>query len=158
YIVWTDDDVMVDEEWLELLVEGFVQNKADWVFGPSQAQWPDAVPDWYSPRFANRFALLGYGPTPFVLSDLAHPFYGLNMAGTREAHRVLGGFHDDLGGKGTEGAFGEDLDMFARALEAGMTIFYTPHALVRHVIAPARTSRAFHRRAALAGTSTYYRR
>src|SRR5262245_55115436 len=86
YIVWTDDDVLVDGEWLVGIIEAFSRFQADWVFGRSQPKWQTRAPVWYSDRFQGHFAVLDYGPEPFVVEDRSRPFYGLNFAGTYNAH------------------------------------------------------------------------
>jgi glycosyltransferase involved in cell wall biosynthesis len=146
HIVWTDDDVLVEPNWLCALMAEFERHNADWVFGRSEPEWPGAAPSWYSPRFRGYFAALDYGPDTHVVTDWDHPFFGLNFAGTREAHTALGGFRTEFGFRGTEGGVGEDVDMFERALRASMRIVYTPHACVRHMIPAARVGKQYHRR------------
>jgi len=146
HIVWTDDDVLVDPNWLCALMAEFERYNAAWVFGPSEPEWPGAPPSWYSPRFLGYFAGLDYGPETHVVTDWHEPFFGLNFAGTREAHIALGGFRNEFGLRGTDGGVGEDVDMFQRAFRAGMTIVYTPHACVRHVIPVARVRKQYYRR------------
>ena len=146
YIVWTDDDVLVDPNWLNAILTTFAQHGADWVFGVSEPEWPFKQPKWYAPQFQGLFAALDYGPSSFVVATSAHPFYGLNLAGLRRAHMDLGGFRTEFGLKGKGGGVGEDTDLFNRALAAGMKIVYTPAARVRHMISPARTHKSYHRR------------
>jgi len=144
-IAWTDDDVLVEPNWLTALLAAFAEFDAEWVFGPSLAKWPGFRPSWYSDRFANLFAQLDYGPSPFVVTNYEQSFFGLNHAGTRDAHMRLGGYRTEFGFKGTGGGVGEDVDMFYRALAAGMKIVYTPAALLHHVIPEARTRKRYHR-------------
>jgi glycosyltransferase involved in cell wall biosynthesis len=157
YIAWTDDDVVVDQSWLEALMKAFTRYDATWVFGSSEPEWPSTPPAWYSPRFRGYFAVLDYGSDPFVVKDFLHPFYGLNFAGTREAHRQLNGFRTEFGFRGNEGGVGEDVDMFERAMRAGMRIVYTPDAHVRHIIPPSRLEKQYHRRRQWIANRVYYR-
>ena len=156
HIAWTDDDVLVDPDWLAALIRAFEWNKAEWVFGPSEPEWPGAAPGWYSPRFRGYFAVLDYGRKPFVVTDVTHPFYGLNFAGTRDAHVALGGFRTEFGFRGNEGGIGEDIDLFERALRSGMRVLYTPEARVRHVIPAARMQKRYHRRRQWVANRVYY--
>lgn len=155
-ICWTDDDVIVDVNWLATLLESFNRYRADWVFGASEPSWPGAPPAWYTPRLQRYFAVLDYGPVPFIVTDVDHPFFGLNFAGSREAHLALNGFRTEFGFQGKGGGIGEDLDMFARALEAGMRIVYTPDAKVQHVIPPDRIEKHYHRRRQWVANRVYY--
>jgi glycosyltransferase involved in cell wall biosynthesis len=157
HIAWTDDDVLVDSEWLASLVRAFEQYDATWVFGSSEPEWPSRAPAWYSERFRGYFAALDYGPESFVVTDWNQPFYGLNFAGTREAHIALHGFRTEFGFRGNEGGIGEDVDMFERALRSGMRIVYTPHDRDRHVIPPARVRKRYHRHRQWVANQVYYR-
>jgi glucosyl-dolichyl phosphate glucuronosyltransferase len=156
-ICWTDDDVIVDPEWLAALLDAFATHQATWVFGPSAPEWLGAAPTWYSPRFEGYFAVLNYGSSPFVVKDMTRPFYGLNFAGTTAAHQMLGGFRTEFGFKGTKGGVGEDVDLFQRAMQAGMKIVYTPDAHVRHVIPPGRVAKYYHRRRQWVANPVMYR-
>jgi glucosyl-dolichyl phosphate glucuronosyltransferase len=144
-IAWTDDDVLVDPGWLEAIAGTFPRFEADWVYGRSEPKWLTAAPAWYSDRFKGHFAVLDYGSKPFVVSDREHPFYGLNFAGTREAHLRLNGFRSEFGLRGIGGGVGEDVDMFERALAAGMRIAYTPDAVVQHMIPASRARKGHYR-------------
>ena len=143
-IAWTDDDVLVDPQWVAGLLEGFATFDADWVFGRSFPRWPGKPPGWYSKRFSGLFAELDYGSSPYVVTDKHQCFYGLNHAGTREAHQRIGGYRTEFGLKKEGGGVGEDTDMFDRALAAHMKIVYTPDAVVHHVIPEARTRKRYH--------------
>jgi len=145
-LLWTDDDVLVDPGWVVAMrgaLDGF---GADWVFGRSEPLWPGEQPRWYSNRLSGLMAALDYGDQPFVVTSVQHPFYGLNVGGTIEAHRQLGGFRLDSGFVGEVGGLGEDIDLFERARSAGQRIVYTPRSRVRHIIPPERTRKQFHRR------------
>jgi glycosyltransferase involved in cell wall biosynthesis len=157
YLLWTDDDVIVDPGWLEALLAPLVTGIASWSFGRSQPSWPDKPPSWYSDRFRGHFAVLDYGPDSFRITDYMQHFYGLNFAGTVEAHRALGGFRNDFGFKGDAGGVGEDIDLFQRAFDAGMPIVYCPDALVKHVIPEQRTRKTYHRRRHWVANEVYYK-
>jgi glycosyltransferase involved in cell wall biosynthesis len=145
YLAWTDDDVLADPGWLDSIMSAFSRFDADWVFGRSIPKWLTGAPRWYSDRFKGHFALLDYGPEPFVVTDPAQEFFGLNFAGTRDAHLRLRGFRAEFGFRGVGGGVGEDTDMFERALAAGMRVVYTPDAVVQHMIPWTRTTKRYHR-------------
>lgn len=155
-IAWTDDDVLVDPAWLQGLLEALDRFEADWAFGTSEPEWPGAAPAWYAPRFRGYFAALDYGRDPFVVTDFEQPFYGLNFAGRTSAHVALGGFRSEFGFRGNVGGVGEDVDMFQRALRAGMRIAYTPEARVRHIIPPDRVTKRYHRRRQWVANPIFY--
>jgi GT2 family glycosyltransferase len=156
YLLWTDDDALVDERWMPTLLRGFQEQNADWVLGPSRALWEAGVPDWFSSRLAGYFALLDYGEEPFVVRDKDHPLYCLNCGCRREAVLQLGPFRSDLGPRETGGGGGEDTDMFERALAAGMRICYLPSAEVLHIIPAERSTKELQRRKAWGAHQQYY--
>jgi glycosyltransferase involved in cell wall biosynthesis len=155
-ILWTDDDVEVDAGWMESLLSGFVERDADFVFGVSTPLWPAPAPDWFSPLHNGLFAVLDYGPEPFRVTSPSTPFYGLNFAVRRQAVLDLGGFREDLGVVEDQGGM-EDIELFRRAIAAGLTIVYVPGAVIHHVVPPARMFKAFHRTRMKAGLPMYYR-
>ena len=154
-IVWTDDDAIVASTWIEVIVRTFEEHNADWVFGRSFPMWEAQPPAWYSHRFDGYFALLDYGPNAFVVSDLDHPFYGLNNACRRAAVVALGPYRQEFGLAGNVGGVGEDMDMFGRALHAGNRIVYAPDAVVQHIIPASRTTTTLQRRKAWIGSEAY---
>ncbi|MDP9227361.1 MAG: glycosyltransferase [Actinomycetota bacterium] len=156
YILWTDDDVIVNERWMPTLLGGFQEQSADWVMGRSRASWEAGVPDWFSSRLAGYFALLDYGDEPFIVTDKDHPSYGLNFGCRRDALLQLGPFRADLGPRETGGGGGEDTEMFERALAAGMRICYLPAAEVLHIIPPERSTKQLQRRKAWGAHQEYY--
>jgi glycosyltransferase involved in cell wall biosynthesis len=155
YLLWTDDDTIVDPGWMISLLKAFEEYRADWVFGRSFPVWESRAPGWFSHRFHGYFALLDYGSSPFVVADLDHPFYGLNNGCRRDALRQLGHYRPEFGLVGNVGGVGEDMDMFARALHAGMRIVYSPDAIVHHVIPASRTTKRLQRRKAWIGSEAY---
>jgi len=157
YILWTDDDVLVDPDWLASILDAFSRFQADWVFGRSEPKWPTEAPVWYSDRFKGHFAVLDYGPEPFVVQDVSRPFYGLNFAGTHDAHVRLNGFRTEFGLRGEGGGVGEDVDLFQRARSNGMRIVYTPDALVGHVIPEARATKRHYRNRYWVSNEVVYR-
>ena len=156
FLLWTDDDVIVGERWVPALLEGFQDRKADWVMGRSRASWEAGVPDWFSSRLAGYFALLDYGDEPFMVTDRNHPSYGLNFGCRRDALLELGPFRADLGPRETGGGGGEDTDMFERALDAGLRIWYLPAAEVLHIIPPERSTKQLQRHKAWSAHEAYY--
>jgi glycosyltransferase involved in cell wall biosynthesis len=155
-VLWTDDDVIVEPRWIELIVGGFREHQADFVFGPSRPEWEQGTtPDWFSPVHYGKLALIDYGPASFVVKDLSTPFFGLNFAVTRDLLNAMGRFREDLGVKQDVGG-GEDIDLFRRAVASGHRIVYVPEAVVHHVIPPVRMTREFHRRKQKAGIPMYY--
>lgn len=142
YVAYTDDDVAVDEAWIQGLLKGFhrrpdagcvtglvctagISGDAEWYFDARAASWSTRCePQEFDLRGTGRpNALYPYSPGIFGT--------GANFAFDRELLRALGGFDEALGA-GTRTRGGEDLDMFVRVLRAGRAIVYEPAAVVWH--------------------------
>lgn len=140
-VAFTDDDVVVDHQWLRGLAKGFARG-ADiaCVSGlvPS-GELRNAVQAYFDARVSWSKVLT---PRQFRLSappsDLPmFPFCvgeygtGANFAVRADTVRALGGFDEALG-VGTRTKGGEDLDIFTRVLFAGHGLAIEPAALVWH--------------------------
>lgn len=159
FILWTDDDALVDPEWLNRIVSTFDETGADFVFGRVEPAWPgDKVPSWYSSRVNGLFAIIDYGSKSFIASDPHKSFVGVNFAGRAEAHQRLGEFRVDFGVRGnqTGGGLGEDTEMYERALARGMKMVYQPGVVVRHMIPAVRATKMFNWKKALLNQRRFY--
>jgi GT2 family glycosyltransferase len=155
-VAFTDDDAFPEPGWLAAMHHAFGREDVDWVFGPISPIWQREPPAWYGPATRHLFAVLDYGSDPFVVRDTAYPFYGINHASRREALERLGGFSEDLGAVGGRGGMGNDEDLFQRALAASLRVMYAPDVRVRHLIAPARCEKRYHRANAWPFSQVYF--
>jgi glycosyltransferase involved in cell wall biosynthesis len=156
FILWTDDDVLVDPDWMAEILRLFQTEPADIVFGKVTPWWESGPPGWFSPAFHGLFALLDYGPDTRYVTDPLEVMYGVNMAFRRDAQLKLEGFCEDLGVKKKQGGGGEDIEIFRRALRAGMRVLYTPKALIQHFIPNERCTKRFYRNRAWGGSENHY--
>jgi O-antigen biosynthesis protein len=140
-VAFTDDDVLVDPEWVPAIRAAFAKTpQVDCVTGlilPLELETPTQL-------LVERFAGYGKGFVPRVYS-LEKPPYdqplfpytagyfgsGANMAFRTRALRDLGGF-DPVLGTGTRARGCEDLDICIRLLHAGRSLAYEPRAIVWH--------------------------
>jgi len=140
-VAFTDDDVLVDGDWLHGLADRFGRDPAvGCVSGivptgeirtPAQAYFDQRV-GWASSCKAADYRL-DSPPQDVPLFPFQVGIYGTgaNFAVRRSVVYDLGGFDEALGvGSPTEG--GEDLDMFFRILLAGWRLAYEPSAIVWH--------------------------
>ncbi len=140
-VAFVDDDVVVDECWLDALRAAFAaQPDATCVTGQieplelgTQAQ-----------SLLEQYATFGKGSTrrvfaldnppddvPLFPYTAGHFGSGANMAFRREALLELGGFDPCLGA-GTPAKGAEDMDICIRLILSGQTLVYEPRAIVRH--------------------------
>jgi glycosyltransferase involved in cell wall biosynthesis len=144
-LVWTDDDVLVDTEWLAAYVETAVKYPYAGYFGGAVEPWFETKP----PGWVNRnldilqgpFALrdLGPGIRPFV--DRETPF-GANM-GFRNVD--LRGFEFDprVGRVGTGMLSGDETSLIDRLRAKGRAGIWIGTARVRHFIPAARMTTSY---------------
>lgn len=121
-IVFTDDDVLVAENWLDELHREFSDPNL-FMLGGRVLLARDGLQD-----------VAIYTPTERL--ETAFPSggslgMGANMAFRREVFDRVGAFDVRLGA-GTFFAGGEDIELFYRALKAGYKFVYAPNALVYH--------------------------
>ncbi len=133
-VAYVDDDAVVDPAWAEAIAAPFSDPAVGCVTGlvlPLELQTPAQ----------QRFELYCTNRRTFTRREFRTPHtppaaagvagMGANMALRRELALTLGGFDPRLDA-GTATCSGGDTDMFARVLDSGATIVYTPDALVWH--------------------------
>jgi len=138
YIVWTDDDVIVDPEWLAAYVAAF-------------RRWPDAVlfggkvlpdlaepvPAWLKESWhivAGAFALRDFGeqPLPLTLDGRRIPF-GASFAICAEEQRAHP-YNPELGLAPGRPVLGEETAVMEAILLGGKKGYWVPEAKLRHCI------------------------
>jgi glycosyltransferase involved in cell wall biosynthesis len=140
-IAFTDDDALVDADWLAGLALGFSRDPetvcvtglvpAAELESPAQ-QYFDRRNGWAS-HLAPRIFDLGKHRDPSPVYPLAGVLgTGANFALERAFVMDIGGF-DPVLGAGTPTAGGEDRDLFYRVLFRGRSIVFEPSAIVWHV-------------------------
>jgi GT2 family glycosyltransferase len=137
-VAFTDDDVVVDENWLQAIANAFVPG-----VGCVTGLIMPLVIDTPAQALFERFAGFGKGfeRRCFELADRDEdrlfPYApgtfgsGANTALRKSLAERLGGFDVKLG-TGTVARGGEDLDLYIRLLLAGEKIVYEPAALLYH--------------------------
>jgi len=136
YIVWTDDDVLVDPNWLTAYIAAFTQWPDASVFAGAIDPWFEGnPPGWLAKVFdqvANAYAALDHGPVGFALTRETYP-YGANMALKRSSH-LKEPYDTRLGPRPNSGIRGEEMMMARRLFSRGETGRWVPEARVRHFI------------------------
>ena len=136
YIVWTDDDVLVDPDWLRAYADAFNKWPAASIFAGAIDPWFEGTPPrWLSEVFdqvANAYAALDHGPIGFALDRETYP-YGANMALKRASH-LREPYDTRLGPRPNSGIRGEEMMLVRRLLANGDTGRWVPEARVRHFI------------------------
>lgn len=152
-IVMTDDDVRVDERWLEAacaaLLDGADPSIA-YAGGPVTPIWEAAPPEWLDLTRGDLWgtiAIQDHGPDPFVYDDRRKVPLGANMAARRSLFDRIGGFRADLGRSSGKLVMGQEVpELLMRARAAGLRGLYVPAMRVRHHIPARRLERSYFRR------------
>lgn len=142
YIIWTDDDVHVDPNWLAAFLEAF-------------KRWPDAVvfggkitpcllpptPVWFFDAFEylkKRLAARDFGPDPIPLSIANDRIpYGACFA-IRAAEQRQYRYDPNLGRAPGRNRGGEETELIASILKARYSGWWVPGAQVKHIIPASR--------------------
>jgi GT2 family glycosyltransferase len=140
-VAFTDDDVMVDPDWIRRCAEAF--ERADDVACVTGLILPLEL-ETESQLLLERFAGLGKGfrrriyrsgdgqdDNPLLRYTPGAIGSGANTALRADVASRLGGFDVSLGA-GTPAAGGEELDLYIRLLRAGHAVAYEPGAIVWH--------------------------
>ena len=141
-VAFTDDDVVLDKQWLGWLVAGFhAAERVACVTGlivPLELETPAQVFMEEFSGFAKGFELRVWDRSEH---RLAHPLYpytvglfgsGASAAFRRDVLLAAGGFDPYLG-IGTHAIGGEDIDMYTRLVLDGHRIVYQPASILRHL-------------------------
>ena len=138
YIVWTDDDVLVDTNWLKAYAEAFRQWPEAAVFGgriiprfePPAAKWVVESELILEGAYARRD--FGSDTQPLCLAKYRIPF-GANFAIRTKEQRTFR-YDPNLGLAPNRRRYGDEYDVIERLLESGATGYWIPSAKVKHCI------------------------
>lgn len=140
-IAFVDDDVYFDGQWLTQLLLLFREHpEAMCAGGRSIPLFEAGTPSWLSPRLLKIYGSTDSGDAVKRMQFPEHPF-GLNMAFRKEVFATVGGFDTRLGRKKSSLLSNEETELFHRINQAGLPVFYTPHALLHHRIPAERTEK-----------------
>jgi glucosyl-dolichyl phosphate glucuronosyltransferase len=137
-LAFTDDDVNVEEGWLEAVRSAMADRSVALMGGPVAPRWHAAVPQWIRgarqryPRLGAPLALLDYGNHPVALGS--RTVLGANLAVRRQLFSELGGFPSHLGKLRGTLLSGEDHELCRRVQAAGLRAMYFPGAVVHHLV------------------------
>jgi glycosyltransferase involved in cell wall biosynthesis len=145
YLVFTDDDVIIDPQWLASYATSFREHaEAGFFGGPAVPEFEGSPPDWLKRWWAEvpqPFAARDLGAQPFVFTPKVVP-YGLNMAVRADIHRK---YHYDpaMGPNPQDAVRGEETALIREMMADDIEGWYVPGARVRHLIPPARQTVAY---------------
>jgi glycosyltransferase involved in cell wall biosynthesis len=142
YIVWTDDDVIVDPGWLSAYVGAFRRWPEAAVFGGRiKPRYEPPVTRWVAEAetlLEGPFAIRNFGNRvqPLSIAGYRIPF-GANFAIRAKEQRAFR-YDPNLGAAPNRPRSGDETDVITRLLESGATGYWIPEAMVDHCIGPNR--------------------
>ncbi|MBF0490307.1 MAG: glycosyltransferase family 2 protein [Candidatus Omnitrophica bacterium] len=135
YLIFTDDDVIVDPQWLNNIIGCFITYNCDAVGGRVLPQYPLNTPRWikdHSDILKGPIVMYDYGPETHKLEKPMLEFLGCNFAFKKEIFKELGLFRTDIGpGKRI---IGDDTEFVSRLIQNNKFLCYCGSALVTHPV------------------------
>jgi len=134
-LVFTDDDVVAEKNWLQNLTSGLHDSEWAGAGGRVLGEWECPPPRWLALKgrysLGDTLALFDRGSEAHELSE--NPF-GANMAYRKAMFEKYGGFRTDLGPRAgsQDPQKSEDAEFGRRLLNAGERLRYEPAAVVHH--------------------------
>ncbi|MGE5294055.1 MAG: glycosyltransferase family 2 protein [Solirubrobacterales bacterium] len=142
-LCFLDDDAVASPNFIGEVLSSFENPEVASLAGKIVASWPDGgPPGWFSPRYANVVAQTSFGEAARWMKKNEFPF-GANMSFRREVFRELGGFDENLGKRGENNIWGEEIDLCHRMQEKGLRFFYNPQSCVHHIVGPGRATKRY---------------
>lgn len=147
-IIWTDDDVLVDERWLVEYVAGFQRHTDAAFFGGPIEPWFETEPPQWLARgmdvYGSALACKGGNADEARIESKADLPYGANMAVRKSAYEDLR-YDPNLGRTASDMVSDEETAFFAALLGRGQHGVWLPSVRVRHVITKERMTKRYFR-------------
>lgn len=145
-LLFTDDDVLPEPEWIETTLRGLDAWQADASGGYIAPIWETPPPDWLTERFYGFLAIRTDRSDDYVITRPGEAPYGANMAIRRSVFDRVGFFDANRGRKGAVLAGGEDGEMFERILATGLKVVFLGQSRVHHKVEAFRLTKTYFRR------------
>jgi glycosyltransferase involved in cell wall biosynthesis len=140
-IAFTDDDVVVTDNWIAIIKRAFAENPdVDYIGGKILPQWIEPPPQWLTVDHWWPLALLDRGDKRFHV-NASHPLClpTANASFRRELFSRIGLFSPEFSGR-------EDHELFVRLWQAGGQGLYEPDLVVMATVQPERLLKSYHHR------------
>jgi glycosyltransferase involved in cell wall biosynthesis len=145
-LLFTDDDVLPEPDWLEITLEGLEKYLADACGGYIAPMWEAPPPAWLTERFYGFLAVRTDRTDDYPIASSSQAPFGANMAIKKAVFDKVGLFDTNRGRKGKVLASGEDGEMFERILAAGHKAVFLGQSRVHHKVEAFRLTKRYFRR------------
>jgi GT2 family glycosyltransferase len=144
-IAFTDDDVIVDKNWIQNIDRAFKEHDdVACVGGKILPIWETPKPEWLKSRWYSYLALLDHGDCAAYMD---HPvLWGANIAFKSEVFKKYGLFDSNLGRRPGKLYSHEETDFLHRLRNAGEKLLYYPELIIYHHVPGNRTSKNYFRK------------
>lgn len=143
-ILFTDDDVFVDQNWLVRIADVFATTGASCVGGRILPLWEGSPPKWLGPDLFGYLGLLDLGSEPLWLN--APTIWGANFSVLSAMFEKYGSFDTTLGRKPGKLYSDEESEFVRRILRKGERVYYSPDIKVSHRVPLARMNKPYFRK------------
>jgi len=145
-LLFTDDDVLPEPDWLACVVAGLRRHDADACGGYIAPIFEVPPPRWLTERFYGFLAVRTERTDDYPIESASQAPFGANMAVKRAVFDRVGLFDVTRGRSGKVLASGEDGELFERILAAGLRAWFIGDARVHHKVEAFRLSKRYLRR------------
>lgn len=144
-IAFTDDDVIVDKNWLQNIWQHFQNDPSlACLGGKILPRWETSPPRWLTTELWGPLALLDRGNEVLVLNDVR--IWGANFAVRATMFEKYGGFDPRWGRVRGKLYGGEETRFLEQLLGTGEKIIYAPDVVAWHFIPRERMTKRYFRR------------
>lgn len=145
-LLFTDDDVLPEKDWLETTLRGLETYEADACGGYIAPLWEAPPPAWLTQRFYGFLAIRTDRTDDYVITDESQAPFGANMGMKKTVFARTGVFDVSRGRKGKTLSGGEDIELFERILAAGIKAVFLGGSRVHHKVEASRMTKSYLRR------------
>lgn len=145
-LLFTDDDVLPEPDWLVRIVDGMRAHQADAGGGYIAPIFEVPPPVWLTERFYGFLAVRSERTDDYRIEFASQAPFGANMAVKRAVFERVGLFDVTRGRSGKVLASGEDGELFERILAAGLSAWFIGNARVHHKVEAFRLTKRYLRR------------
>jgi glycosyltransferase involved in cell wall biosynthesis len=145
-LLFTDDDVLPEPDWLEVTLNGLEKFNADACGGYIAPIWETPPPPWLTERFYGFLAIRTDRTDDYLITPGSQMPFGANMAVKKAVFTRMGMFDTNRGRKGQVLSGGEDIELFERMLTTGMVAVFLGQSRVRHKVEAFRLRKSYFRR------------
>jgi GT2 family glycosyltransferase len=145
YVVFMDDDQLMDSHYLENVPRAFEETGANCVGGPVTYYNAENLPAWLR-ELSRTIGQISFGEHVKVLGPGTHKgLFGGNIAISKSEFIAAGGFNVNLGHTGDDMIGLEDFEFQDRVRGLGKTVAYSPHLIQYHYLRPERFKKNYWR-------------